>query len=542
MIEGSPHAATFQRARSLADAGRHAEALEALHDYLAMEPEDGEALNDAGVLLYAAGRFDEAADCLRSAAERLPDNPGQALWNLAEVSLAAGRPADVVPLFDGLERAGQLTPALANRTATELLSRNDLGGGLEALIRSLRLDPGQDSLLPVYERIRGQRPKVAFLCENDDSKFLTDIYSYVNTRFETRFAEGLNQDEMFRMLQWADIAWLEWCTPQAVVASQMPKVCRLVVRLHRYEAFRPWPGQVRWENVDALVAVGNQAVVDRLKLSAPAIDRRTRIVMIPNGVDLDRFAFRDRPRGKNLACLGYINARKNPGLLIQAFHRLHALDPEYRLFFAGNFQDDGLLEDYVRGLVDELGLAHAVHFEPWQTDAAAWLEDKHYLVTASIGEGHPVGAIEGMARGLKPVVHAFPGSRGFFPPEYLWRTVDEFVDRVLREPYEPAEYRRFVASKYSLGRQLEGVNSLFLEFEKDPVRKPAPLAPLESTASLASPSAVAAALDAAPSASSMAAGLVAPPVEAGLGAQPIPMGVGAQPAAGALGTPIRVEI
>jgi glycosyltransferase involved in cell wall biosynthesis len=488
MTGRSPHAEILDRARQLADAGRHAEALDVLRAYLALEPDDGEALNDAGALLYAAGRFDEAADFLRRAAARLPENPGQALWNLAEVSLAAGRPADVLPLFDGLQRCGVLTADLANRTGGALLERGDLAGGLEAVIRSLRIAPGQNGLLPVYERVRGLRPRVAFFCENEDTKFINDIYAFINARFEARFSSTRDQAEMFRLLQWCDIAWMEWCTPQAVAASQMPKVCRIIVRLHRYEAFRPWPGQVAWENIDALVAVGNQAVVDRLKSGIPNLDRRTRIVMIPNGVDLDRFPFRDRPRGKNLACLGYINLRKNPGLLLQAFQRLHAADPEFRLFFAGGFQDDGLLEDYVRCLVDELGLAHAVHFDPWQNDPSAWLEDKHYLVAASIGEGHPVGAIEGMARGLKPVIHAFPGSRGIFPQEYLWRTVDEFADRILREPYRPQEYRDFVAEHYPLRLQLDRVHALFLEFEKNPVRKPAAVvspAPLESTASLA---------------------------------------------------------
>jgi glycosyltransferase involved in cell wall biosynthesis len=193
---------------------------------------------------------------------------------------------------------------------------------------------------------------------------------------------------------------------------------------------------------------------------------------------MGRFAFRSRPRGKNLACVGYVNMHKNPMLLLQCFKKLRDADPEFRLFFAGNFQDDGVLEAYLRNMVGELCLESAVSFEGWQSDTPAWLEDKHYLVTASLVEGHPVGVLEGMARGLKPVVHAFPGCRDFFPDAYLWRTVDEFCTRILSDPYQPEEYRDFVAARYSLKTQLDTINSLLLEFEKSPVSKPdTPAAP-----------------------------------------------------------------
>jgi len=158
--------------------------------------------------------------------------------------------------------------------------------------------------------------------------------------------------------------------------------------------------------------------------------------------------------------------------VVHAFQKLHAIDPEFRLFFAGNFQDDGVLEAYLQDLVQEMGLADVVAFQGWQRDVAAWLEDKHYLVTGSVVEGHPVGVLEGMARGLKPVIHMFPGCRDFFPEEYLWRTVDEFCRRILADPYEPQAYRDYVRERFSLRAQWAKVNDLFLEFERRPLAKP----------------------------------------------------------------------
>jgi tetratricopeptide (TPR) repeat protein len=190
VIAQSPHAGQYERARALADAGRHEEAITAIREYLRHEPEDGEAFNDAGALLYAAGRFDEAADFLKRAAACMRDAPGQALWNLAEVYLAGGRPAEVLPLFDGLAQAQLMTADLANRTATRFLDSGDVAGAVEAIIYSVRLAPQQDALLPIYERVRALRPKVAICCEFPDVKFMQDIYAFINARFETRLVQG----------------------------------------------------------------------------------------------------------------------------------------------------------------------------------------------------------------------------------------------------------------------------------------------------------------------------------------------------------------
>jgi glycosyltransferase involved in cell wall biosynthesis len=466
----------YSRARQLADEGRHAEAVAVLQGILSRRNDDGEALNDAGALLYTIGRFDEAASHLKRAADCMPDSPGQPLWNLAEVYLAAGRPTETLGLFSGLERAGLLTADLANRTATALLDRGNLADGIEALIVSFHTSPQQNLLLPMYERVRGLRPKVAFFCENNDTKFINEIYAFTAARFETRFCTSRDTAEIASMLQWCDIAWLEWCTEQAVAISRMPKVCRTIVRLHRYEAFRPWPEQVQWENIDALVTVGNDVVVQRLLQRIPDLRRRTRVVPIPNGVDINRFAFRDRPRGKNLAFLARIHILKNPMMLLQGLARLRSIDPEYRLFFAGDFQDDGVLQGYLQYAAEEMGLTDALIFDGWQKDVAAWLEDKHYLVSASIVEGHPVSVLEAMARGLKPVIHVYPGCRDCFPAEYLWRTLDEFCERILTDPYRPAEYRDYVAKNFSLTQQLNRINGLYLDFEQHPVAKARPAA------------------------------------------------------------------
>ena len=54
-------AATLQRVQELVQIGDNEAALACAQDYLQANPGDGQAMNDAGAILYAMGRFDEAA-------------------------------------------------------------------------------------------------------------------------------------------------------------------------------------------------------------------------------------------------------------------------------------------------------------------------------------------------------------------------------------------------------------------------------------------------------------------------------------------------
>jgi glycosyltransferase involved in cell wall biosynthesis len=190
------------------------------------------------------------------------------------------------------------------------------------------------------------------------------------------------------------------------------------------------------------------------------------LVTIPNGVNLDRFKFAERRPGKNLACVGYLNMRKNPMFLLQCVQKLHYIDPEYRLFFAGPFQDP-MLEQYIRHMVDKLKLTDVVSFDGWQEDVNSWLHDKHYIVSASIGESQGMGLLEAMACGLKPVIHNFPGASQIFPSEFLFDISEQFCEQICSGTYDPPRYRRFVEENYPLQDQLSKINETFIRLETE---------------------------------------------------------------------------
>jgi Flp pilus assembly protein TadD len=447
----------------LAEAGKHNEALACIQKYLQAAPKDARALNDAGAILHCLGRSDEAIEHL-TRARNLNPNSTEILWNLSESYMAAGKVKEATFLFDDMERLGILNADVLNRAATIFLNRNDKANAVEMLLRSQQVWSDQEVLKPALEVIRLKRPKIAFFCGGDGMTFLNKIIEFTKQRFKVRVFEGQTEDELYELMKWSDISWFEWCTNLAAAASKRPKVCKNIIRLHRYEAYERWPQEVSWNNIDTLITVGNEVTKRTLLSKVPSLENYTSLVAVPNGVDLGKFKLIDRRRGKNIAFLANLRMVKNPAFILQCMQKLHYIDSEYRLFFAGKFQDL-VLEQYLRHMVQVLGLGDVVFFDGWQVDVNSWLQDKHYIASTSICEGHPVGLLEGMACGLKPVIHNFPGAEAAFPPEFLFNISEEFCEQILSDRYEPQKYHKFVEEKYSLKSQLSRINEIFIQFE-----------------------------------------------------------------------------
>jgi len=455
----------YQKGLQLAEAGRYQEALACIQKHLATAPDDVQALNDSGAILHCLGRLAEAVDCLVKARDLQADS-AEIVWNLVEAYLAAGRADEAAQLFDDMERMGILSADVLNRTANAFLNRDNKADALEMLFRSLQLSPNQDVLKPMIQVIRGSRPKIAFFCGGDGTTFLDEIAEFTKRRFEVRLFQGQTEQELHELMEWSDISWFEWCTNLAAAASKMPKVCKNVIRLHRYEAYERWPEEVNWANIDVLITVGNSFVKDTIVNRVPYIESQTLIVTIPNGIDLEKFILTDRRRGKNIAFLGNLRMIKNPAFVLQCMQKLHYIDREYRLFFGGVFQEP-VLEQYLRHMISALDLSDVVFFDGWQEDVNLWLQDKHYILSTSIIESQGMGLMQGMACGLKPVIHNFPGADQIFPSQYLFNISEEFCQQVLSDTYEPRRYRTFVEQNYSLKDQLYKISAVFNQLEAE---------------------------------------------------------------------------
>jgi hypothetical protein len=437
-----------------------------MREHLRLRPDDAQALNDAGAILHCLGRSKEAIPYLMKARNRQPDS-AEIVWNLVETYLGDRQAEEAALLFDTMEEMGILNIDILNRTAALLLDQDRKRQALDVLLRSQRLWPEQEVISPMLEVIRGKRPKVAFFrCGEGEDGDLAEACAYVEQRFQTEFSAARTLTEAMPILQWSNIAWFDGGGDMVVEASRDPQGGKIIVSLRRSDVRGDWVRQVRWENVDILIQLGSRAVEDALLEHVPDIRNRTRLAVIPHGVDLNRYMCRQRSRGKNLACLGCLSLETNPAFLLQCLQKLHYIDSGYRLSFAGRFESPAL-EQYVRHMVQTLGLADVVSFTSYPGDLNAWLADKHFVVSCGMGEDQVEMLLAGMAVGLKPVVHNFPGAETLFPSECLFNISEEFCDQVIGRQYDSLAYRRFVEDRYPIAEQLKQVNGILAQLETE---------------------------------------------------------------------------
>lgn len=318
-----------------------------------------------------------------------------------------------------------------------------------------------------------RRLKIAFFCENGDTKFLVDIMASLRVQHEVSLHRKVSDSEMRRILSESDLAWMEWCNGQVVQASTDKPPCPVICRLHRNEAYADggWPTKVRWKNIAALVFIGNRFVRDKVVETVPDLFDQTRVCGIPPGIDTERFRPREKPNGKRLGWVGYLHERKNPKFLLECFAALLKRDPSFTLHVAGAVEDAALADECVRTMNDR-GFADKVSWCGWIPDIAAWMADKDYIVSTSTNEGAHNVVMEGMACGLQPLVYDWPGARDFYPYESIFTTPDEFARLALESPHNPLAHRDYAASRYGIAVQMRLINALIESLAEPPERRP----------------------------------------------------------------------
>jgi glycosyltransferase involved in cell wall biosynthesis len=291
--------------------------------------------------------------------------------------------------------------------------------------------------------------------------FLAPLIPALERYYDLRFISTAPGPALADAINWADIVWLEWCWDHAVWATNADCLAgkRCVVRLHSIEALQTdFPARMNWSRVDRLITVGED-ISDILFTNHPSIAEHIRPDIIPNGIDMERFAS-GRPNRHLVAWVGHLEPKKNPMLLLQIAHTLHRVDPRYVVHVAGAFTDVRTAR-YVKRLMASLGLAGVVRFDGEIADMPAWYADKGVLLSTSMYESFGLNIGEAMAVGAFPVVHDFPGADRLWPEECLYASIDHAV--ALIRSSRPGLYRAWVADRYGLERQRQSVLRLLTE-------------------------------------------------------------------------------
>lgn len=126
---------------------------------------------------------------------------------------------------------------------------------------------------------------------------------------------------------------------------------------------------------------------------------QSRSVVVPNMIVTGGSASHQGERSRRIVSIGRLGAQKNFPLLLRSFAQFAEANPDWTLEIYGK----GVLENELRALADQLGVADSVVFAGYVDDIADRIRDAGMFVLSSDYEGISNAMSEAMALGL-PVI------------------------------------------------------------------------------------------------------------------------------------------
>lgn len=307
---------------------------------------------------------------------------------------------------------------------------------------------------------KSNKKNIVFFVKQGLDSFLKDIINELSHDYVTKKIVVTNLKQIDEGMKFADICWFEWCDELISYGSKLDiaKEKNIICRIHSYESFTEYPCNVYWKNIDKIIFVSEH--IRNFTINNFNIDKEKTMV-IPNGIDITKWTFKDRKPGFNIAYVGYINYKKGPMLLLHTFKAIYDKNNQYKLYIAGKFQDarDVL---YFNQMIKEFGLEDNVIYEGWQDNLDIWLEDKNYILCTSVLESQNISIMQAMAKGIKPIIHNFVGAKEIYPQCLIWNTINDALEMLIDSKYDSQEYNCFVKNDFELQDQIEKLKALFI--------------------------------------------------------------------------------
>lgn len=228
----------------------------------------------------------------------------------------------------------------------------------------------------------------------------------------------------------------------AWAASQPIPGRRNVMFMRRYEFFTNALSKIEWEYVSDLIFC-NSWIKSRVEKYFKAKGINTKTHLIYNAVDTSKWTFRQRKPNNKIGMVCSIHSKKNLPLAMDIIS-----NTDYELHIAGELQDPCVAEylDYMgKRLKNKVYMYGQIPRE--QLDV--WWEQMGFCLSTSISEGNPNNVLEAMAKGIKPVVHHWPGAEDQFP--HLFKTSSE-AKTILSsdERHDSSRYLELVNERFSM--------------------------------------------------------------------------------------------
>jgi glycosyltransferase involved in cell wall biosynthesis len=321
------------------------------------------------------------------------------------------------------------------------------------------------------------------LVATHDSKFLTAVLDRISAagvadvsfdRWASTHSRG--HGDSVEELPHADVVWCEWCCEQAVWWSRNKRPEQtLIVRLHRFEAFTPFPALVDWSSVDHLIVVSDH--FRQLAIEEFGVPERV-IHVLPQYVDTAEF---DRPKLRSadftIGLVG-INAfsHKRPDRAIEYITALAKAEPRFRLRIRSRMpwefdwvwggrpaERAEYIQLFQRCL--QTDLRERVIFDRAGNDMPEWFRSVTAVLSSSDSEGCHTSVAEGMSSGCLAVCWAWPGATSVYGSRFVHGSIDAMVGATLsavEEMHSPAgrSAMKADAAKFDIRRTLSLVEEL----------------------------------------------------------------------------------
>lgn len=240
-------------------------------------------------------------------------------------------------------------------------------------------------------------------------------------------------------IEWADVIWMEWASYPAAWLTLLAGVDkRIVVRLHRYEAYTQFPQLIDMDQVDHLVFIAGH-VRDLVEASAPRAARAHGVSVVPNINDLEAYGLqKSEESARTVLQVGWANPVKDVDFALDLLELLRAHDPSWRLLLAGHgLEGDDDRTVRLRARIDAQG--SGIEELGYRTDMPQVMQRAGFILSASLSEGSHEAVTEGAAAGCVPVVRDWPDVRAWGGPATVFPR-----EWIVADPVEAA--RRMIAT------------------------------------------------------------------------------------------------
>ncbi|SFG40669.1 hypothetical protein SAMN04488020_102131 [Palleronia marisminoris] len=254
-----------------------------------------------------------------------------------------------------------------------------------------------------------------------------------------------------RILEWADIIFVEWATEAAAwFSSWLPLQKRLVVRCHRGEAFTLWTNLINVARVDQFIFIESHIRDLYLMRTAAAEELRSRALVCSNlrTAPKPSSSIRDANSSVYKICMG-VNGTpyKDPLFALQVLREIRKTDRRYELHLIGSplgaatphLWAESHWKRYLRDFAAlRSELSNSVREYGHISDPSIHFIDMGHVLSCSLSEGSHEFVAEAMLQGCIPYVRrwplhiAFKGAERTYPSAHHFSSPREAAVLIMR--------------------------------------------------------------------------------------------------------------